>query len=102
MPSFLENNLGVPQSDLLTTQVCSHCGGRSGYDSVSKAGEKILPKSFRFIVFGAAIFLGCFRAAGQTTAALNGAVTDPTGATVQGVRVSITNVDTGIRRELHQ
>jgi hypothetical protein len=54
---------------------------------------------FRSFVFGAVVLCGCWRVSGQTTASLNGGVADATGAMVQGVRVSVINVDTGVRRE---
>ena len=53
----------------------------------------------RFCVLGVVALCGFWRASGQTTAGLNGVVTDASGAVVQGARVSVNNVDTGIRRE---
>src|SRR5579859_1953516 len=56
-------------------------------------------KFIRSFALGTAVLCGCWLASGQTTASLNGGVADATGALVQGVRVSVTNVDTGVRRE---
>src|SRR5215467_12093832 len=39
------------------------------------------------------------RAGAQTTAGLNGVVTDASRASIQGARASISNVDTGLKRE---
>src|SRR5260370_35374280 len=61
-------------------------------------GRRILSKLFRLSFFAAVIIFG-WRLAAQTSAALNVEVTDPRGAAIQGVRVSMTNADTSVRRE---
>ena len=53
----------------------------------------------RYFAFAVAVLCGVWSAYGQTTAALNGVVTDASGAVLQGAKVSVSNVDTGIRRD---
>lgn len=53
--------------------------------------------SFAFVV--AAALSTVWQGLGQTTAGLNGTVTDPTGATLPGAKVTVTNVDTGAKRD---
>jgi hypothetical protein len=49
--------------------------------------------------FAIAVLPGIWQVNGQTTAGLNGTVADSTGALVQGARVTVTNVDTGAKRD---
>src|SRR5215468_6662723 len=53
----------------------------------------------RCFVFGMAVLCAVSRMAAQTTAGLNGSVTDASGALIQGATVSIVNAGTGLRRE---
>src|SRR3981081_2485629 len=47
----------------------------------------------------AAIVETVWQASGQTTAGLNGTVTDSTGAVLPGAKVVVTNIDTGAKRD---
>ena len=49
-------------------------------------------------LLGIAALGGLWRAGAQTNAGLNGAVTDASGAVIQGARVSVINRETGMRR----
>jgi len=56
-------------------------------------------KSVRSFVLAVAVLCGVWRVAAQTNAGLSGIVTDASGAVVQAAKVSVSNVDTGLRRE---
>ena len=53
----------------------------------------------RVFALAAAALLAWLPAAGQTSAGLNGTVTDSSNATVPAARVTITNTETGAQRE---
>src|SRR6204780_2904392 len=59
-----------------------------------------MPKTWLLLVF--LILIWCVVALGQgeTTSAILGTVTDPTGAAISGATVTVTNVENGLRRSV--
>jgi predicted porin len=70
----------------------STCAGR-----VPTPASRLLPQPFLLLLW---LAMGAFPAWGQTGASLSGVVTDPTGAALPGVAVTIRNAATGVARTI--
>jgi hypothetical protein len=70
----------------------------NGIDGLKASGQKMKCKLITGLYYALALFvLVCIPGQAQTTAAVTGAINDPSGAVIQGATVTLMNLNTGVQ-----